>query len=62
MSKGMMLFLGVLAAGMAQFGILVGAGADKPLILCAGVIGAMGTTLIGLLKQLPREKWEEEKQ
>jgi len=60
MSKGMTIFLGVLAAGMAQFGILAGAGAHDPLILIAGTVGAMGTALLGLLKQLPREKWSDQ--
>lgn len=60
MSKNMTILLGVLGAGMAQFGILAGAGATSPLILAAGTIGAMGTALLGLLKQLPREKWEQE--
>lgn len=56
----MTIFLGVLAAGMAQFGILAGAGAHDPLILIAGTVGAMGTALLGLLKQLPREKWSDQ--
>ena len=59
MTKNWTIFLGVLGAGMAQFGILAGAGANDPLVLIAGTIGAMGTALLGLLKQLPRDEWSD---
>ena len=62
MSKNWTIFLGVLGAGMAQFSILVGAGVVQPLPIVAGTVGAMGTALLGLLKQLPRDKWEQEQQ
>jgi hypothetical protein len=52
--------IGVLSAGAVQFGLLAGTGATG-LILTAGVVGAMGTAAAGLLKQLPRETWSEEK-
>ena len=61
MNKWAQFSIGVFSAGATQFGILVGAGVVEPLILGAGVIGTMGATAAGLLKQLPRHEWSEEK-
>lgn len=61
MSKWPQFIIGVFAAGAVQFGILVGAGVTSPLILTAGTLGTMGTTAVGLLKQLPRDEWPPEK-
>jgi hypothetical protein len=61
MNKWAQFAIGIIAAGAVQFGILVGAGVTSPLILTAGTIGTMGTTAVGLLKQLPREEWPPEK-
>lgn len=65
MSKWIQLIIGVLAAGATQYGILLGAAvaAGTPvnwLIIGAGVIGTMGTTAAGLLKQLPQREWTPE--
>ena len=60
MNKSAQFGIGVFAAGATQFGILVAAGVTSPLILSAGVLGTMGTTAAGLLKQLPRKEWSEE--
>lgn len=49
-----------IAAGMVQFGLLVSAGVADTMALTAGVVGAMGTALAGLMKQLPRQPWTEE--
>lgn len=63
MGRWLQLAIGVLAAGATQFGILAGAttvaGEVNWVVILAGVIGAMGTTAAGLLKQLPREAWPE---
>lgn len=60
MGKWPQFVIGVLAAGATQFGILVAAGVTSTLVLSAGVLGAIGTTAAGLLKQLPRQEWSEE--
>lgn len=68
-NKWLQFIIGILAAGAVQFGLLAtaavatGAAVDAKawLIIIAGVIGAMGTTAAGLLKQLPREEWPPEK-
>lgn len=52
--------IGVFAAGAVQFGLLVAAGVTSTLILSAGVVGAMGTSAVGLLKQLPQTPWSDE--
>lgn len=49
-----------LAAGMVQFGLLASAGVADVMALIAGVVGAMGTSLAGLMKQLPRQPWTDE--
>lgn len=59
MSKGLTLFLGVLAAGMVQFGLTASVAEAHPLIVAASVVGAMGTTLAGLLTRLPGNAWTE---
>lgn len=59
MNKWLQFAIGVIAAGAVQFGILVGAGVTSTLILTAGVIGTMGTTAVGLLKQLPQTPWTD---
>lgn len=56
----MILFLGVLAAGMTQFGILAVVPGTTPLIISAGVVGAMGAALAGLLTKLPQREWSAE--
>lgn len=61
MNKWVQFTIGVVAAGATQFGLLVAAGTTSVLILVAGVLGAMGTTAAGLLKQLPRDEWPAEK-
>lgn len=68
MNKWPMFIIGTLAAGAVQFGLLAtaavatGAAVDAKawLIIIAGVIGAMGTTAAGLLKQLPQTPWTDE--
>lgn len=60
MSKGMLLFLSVLAAGMAQFAILASVVGTTPLAIAAGTIGTMGAALGGLLTNLPKDKWTDE--
>jgi len=68
MAKWPQFIIGILAAGDVQFGLLAtaavatGAAVDAKawLIIIAGVIGAMGTTAVGLLKQLPRDEWPRE--
>lgn len=60
MTKGWILFLGVLAAGMIQFGILAAVPNTSFMAVAAGTIGAMGTAIAGLLTRLPRDEWTDE--
>jgi len=57
--------IGVLSSGATQFGIIAGAAAATGeinwIVVAAGVVGTMGTTAAGLLKQLPRKEWSDEK-
>ena len=65
MSKWLQFAIGVLSSGATQFGIIVGAAAATGeinwIVVVAGVVGTMGTTAAGLLKQLPRNEWSDEK-
>ena len=60
MGKWTLVLVGALASGAVQFGLLVGTGVTQTLPLVAGVIGAVGAAVLGLMKQLPREEWSEE--
>lgn len=60
MTKGWIMFLGVLAAGMIQFGILAVVPGNSYMGIAAGTIGAMGTAIAGLLTRLPRDEWTDE--
>lgn len=60
MTKNGILFLGVLAAGMIQFGILAAVPDTSLMAIAAGTIGAMGTAIAGLLTRLPRDEWTDE--
>lgn len=60
MNKWVQFAIGVFAAGAVQFGVLVAAGVTSTLALSAGILGAMGATAAGLLKQLPQRPWTEE--
>jgi len=65
MNKWAQFTIGVVSSGATQFGIIAGAGAATGeinwIVVAAGVIGTMGTTAAGLLKQLPRQEWSDEK-
>ena len=60
MSKWQQLALGAFAAGATQFSILVGAGVVTPLPLAAGVLGAIGVGIAGMMKTLPKREWSDE--
>ena len=60
MNKYLQILIGALAAGATQFGILVAAGVTQVLPLSAGVLGSMGATVAGLLRQLPQREWSPE--
>jgi hypothetical protein len=65
MNKWWQFTIGVISSGATQFGIIAGAAAATGqvnwIVVAAGVIGTMGTTAAGLLKQLPRKEWSDEK-
>lgn len=61
MNKWLQLVIGALAAGLVQFGILIGAGVTDMLQLAGGIAGAVGSGIVLHMKQLPREEWPEEK-
>ena len=60
MSKFQQLMLGAFAAGATQFSILVAAGVVAPLPLAAGVMGAIGVGIAGMVKTLPKREWSDE--
>lgn len=57
MTKVTMILLGVLAAGMSQFGILASVPGTSLMAIIAGTVGAMGIALAGLLTRLPESPW-----
>jgi hypothetical protein len=60
MNKWAQIIIAGIAAGATQYGILVAAGVTEMQPLLAGVLGTIGTTIAGLLKQLPRKEWDPE--
>lgn len=60
MNKWLQILIAGIAAGLTQYGILVAAGVTEMQPLLAGVLGTIGTTIAGLLKQLPQRPWSEE--
>lgn len=60
MGKWAQIFIAGIAAGATQYGILVAAGVTEFQPLLAGVLGTIGTTIAGLLKQLPQRQWTDE--
>lgn len=61
MNRWLQVLVGSLGAGFTQLGILYAAGVTQTVPLLAGSLGTAATTAAGLLKQLPRSEWSEQK-